>query len=77
MQKDKSGVYPVPELYDCEGSAMWRNKADNGISVYRTFDDAITEVHIQKIKYRYTGKQGTVLLKFIEESGKYADAGSF
>jgi hypothetical protein len=77
MQKDKSGKYPVPELYDCEGSAMWRNKADNGLCVYRTFEDTIAEVHIQKIKYRYTGKQGTVLLKFNEENGRYEDTASF
>jgi hypothetical protein len=78
MQKDKEGKYPIPELYDCEGSAMWRNKADNGLCVYReNMDENLTLVRIQKIKYRYTGKPGEVYLKFLTESGRYEIANSF
>jgi hypothetical protein len=78
MQKDKDGKYPIPELYDCEGSAMWRNKADNGLCVYReNMDENITLVRIQKIKYRYTGKPGEVYLKFLSESGRYEEMANF
>ena len=73
MQKDKDGKYPVPELYDCAGSAHWRNKADNGLCVHRDFVNEITEIHIQKIKFRYTGKPGTCELKFNTENGRYEE----
>jgi hypothetical protein len=77
MQKDKEGKYPVPELYDCEGSAQWRNKADNGICIHRHSYDNLTNVIVQKIKYRYTGHPGEVVLKFIKESGRYEETPSF
>lgn len=71
MQKDKSGEYPVPELYDIEGSAHWRNKADNGICIHRNFEDKTTNVIVQKIKYRYTGKPGLAKMRYDEDCGRY------
>jgi len=71
MQKDRDGNYPVPELYDIEGSAHWRNKADNGICVHRDFLNDTTAIHIQKIKYRYCGRPGTIHLKYDVQSGGY------
>src|SRR5439155_15869580 len=35
LYRDSNGKYPVPTLYDCSGSANWRNKADNGICLWR------------------------------------------
>lgn len=70
--KDKSGQYPVPDLYSCEGSAHWRNKADNGLCVYRHLgDDDYTEIQIQKIKYKYSGSPGSIALKYSIDSGRY------
>ena len=73
MIKDKNGEYPVPELYDIEGSAHWRNKADNGICVFRVADesDEHTEINVQKIKYRYTGCIGKAILYYDQKSGRY------
>ncbi len=73
MVKDKNGEYPVPELYDIEGSAHWRNKADNGICVYRVTKDNLeyTEINVQKIKYRYTGCIGKAVLFYDQKSGRY------
>lgn len=73
MTKDKSGKYPIPELYDIMGSSHWRNKADNGICVHRNFDNDTTEIHIQKIKFRYAGKQGICIFKYDEACGRYKD----
>ncbi len=73
MQKDKDGNYPIPELYDCEGSAHWRNKADNGICVWRNFNENTTSIFIQKIKFRYTGKTGEAKLKFNLSNGCYEE----
>jgi hypothetical protein len=71
MQKDKNGNYPVPELYDIMGSSHWRNKADNGICVFRHFDSNMVEVITQKIKYRYVGKMGTVQFNYDLKCGRY------
>ena len=73
IQKDKSGNYPVPELYDIEGSAHWRNKADNGICIYRHFDINKIDVNIQKIKYKYSGKMGQVSLSYDIYNGRYKE----
>lgn len=74
-QRDKEGNYPVPELYDTDGSAHWRNKCDNGLCVYRVIDEwsECTEINVQKIKYRYTGKPGKAVLYYSLEDGNYRE----
>jgi twinkle protein len=66
MQKDKDGNYPVPRPYDISGSAHWFNKADNCISIWRDVANApeITQVHIQKVRFKATGKVGMVQLEY-------------
>ncbi len=73
LQKNKdSGDYPVPTMYDISGSAHWRNKADNGICVHRPdIERDVTEVYIQKIRFREIGKLGKVELKYARECGIY------
>ena len=53
--------YDIPVLYDISGSANFYNVADNGITVYRRFDESDasksnTEIYIQKVKSKYIGK---------------------
>lgn len=74
MQKDKDGKYPVPTLYDASGSAHWRNKCDYGIAIYRHFDndDAPTEIHVQAVRWKWTGKLGMAKLYFDRISGRYS-----
>lgn len=73
--RDKDGNYPVPTLYDCAGSAHWRNKADNGISVWRNFSDvhAPIEIHTQKIRFRQIGKIGMAKLQYQKATATYRD----
>ena len=75
LLRDKDGNYPVPTLYDCAGSAHWRNKADNGISIWRDFraDTPIVEVHIQKIRFKQIGRQGMAQLEYDRVTGRYSD----
>lgn len=56
----KLKMYAMPSLYDISGSANWRNKADNGIVVYRDFstEPQKTIVSVQKIRFRECGKLG-------------------
>jgi len=67
LYKDKDGNYPVPTLYDCAGSAHWRNKADNGFCVWRDFTDdqsQSVDIHVQKIRFRQNGKIGMCSLAY-------------
>ena len=72
LQKDhKTGKYPVPTLYDLEGSAHWYNMAYNGLTVYRYFELDVIAVHIQKIKFKPHGKVGVVFLKYNRDNGRF------
>jgi twinkle protein len=74
LQKQPNGNYPVPTLYDCAGSAHWRNKADNGLVVWRDFSDPRSievEIHIQKIRFRQNGKLGMTPLSYNRVTATY------
>jgi twinkle protein len=74
MQKDHTGNYPVPSLYDCNGGAMWRNKADFGVCVHRqdmTKNEA--DVVVQKVKFKSMGKVGKITLDYDFKSGRFKD----
>ena len=71
LQKGKDGKYPIPELWDISGSAHWRNKADNGICVHRDYEKKCTIIIVQKVKFKYFGRQGEIELYYDENSGRY------
>jgi twinkle protein len=75
LYREKDGSYPVPTLYDISGSAHWRNKADNGICVWRDFKDleALVEVHVQKIRFRQIGRIGCAKLEYLKPIACYRD----
>lgn len=74
MQKDLQGKYATPSLYDCNGGAMWRNKADFGICVHREdFSKHEAAVIVQKIKFKTMGRIGNVSLDYDLKSGRFKD----
>lgn len=75
LLKNKDGEYPVPTPYDISGSAHWRNKADNCLTVWRDFHnpEAVVEVHVQKIRFRQIGKLGKAELHYDKVTGCYND----
>ena len=76
LYKDKDGKYPVPTPYDIAGSAHFRNKADNAITVWRNAgrpDQTVADVHVQKIRYKEVGKLGRASLRFDPPSGCFID----
>lgn len=75
LLKDKNGDYPVPTPYDISGSAHWRNKADNCITIWRDVRDNSkpTDVHIQKIRFKEVGKVGLVPMPWNPLNGRYDD----
>ena len=72
LQRDKeSGKYPIPTPYDISGSAAWRNKADNCISIYRDMETNDVELHVQKIRFKHVGQIGMTKLIYHKTTGEY------
>lgn len=68
--KNADGNYDPPTMYDISGGAHWRNKADNGLCVYRDFETNHTTVFVQKIRFREIGKLGECRFKY-RHTGNY------
>jgi twinkle protein len=71
MQKT-GGKYEVPTLYNISGSAHFFNKTDNGITVYRDFENNVVDVHIQKVRYSWLGKVGCASFNYSLELRQYS-----
>ena len=69
--RKENGKYPVPTPYDISGSAHWRNKADNCITIYREMESKEVDIHVQKIRFKDVGKVGMVTLKYDNMTGRY------
>jgi twinkle protein len=72
-----NGVDRVATLNDISGSGHFFNKTHNGISVFREKDrdknpNNLVEVHVQKVKFKFIGTLGKVMLKYNKLSGNYA-----
>lgn len=79
MMRDKNGNYPVPRPYDVSGSAHFYNKADNCLTIWRDAgaEDEETrntvELHVQKVRFKMTGKVGLCQLFYERASGCFRD----
>lgn len=75
LYKDKEGNYPIPNPYDISGSAHWRNKADNCLTVWRDLLEPKepVQIHIQKIRFKEVGEIGMVELNYDYTTGRYVD----
>ena len=69
--KDDSDLYEIPNLYNISGSANFYNKTANGITVYRNFKTLMTEIYIQKVKFKHWGQTGCVQLSWDKSNGRY------
>ncbi len=76
IKKDKTtGLYEITTLYDIAGSANFFNKADNGASIYRDFNEKIIKVFVQKVKYKHIGQEGLAEFTFNETNGRFTPLG--
>lgn len=75
LQKERDGTYPVPRPYDISGSANWMNKADVAIAVFRhvTQPERPVEIHVQKIRFKASGRVGMAELAYDLASSRYFD----
>lgn len=62
--KKEGNKYEVPTMYSISGSAHFFNKTDNGLSIYRNFDTKEVDIHVQKVRYSWLGKVGTVSYEY-------------
>lgn len=73
LRKQDNGTYPVPTPYDISGSAAWRNKADNCITVYRHIESNLVDIHVQKVRFKEVGRIGVVVFRYDAVSGRYSE----
>ena len=74
LYRDKNGKVPIPTPYDISGSARWRDKSDNCITIWRDLskeEGCLIEVHVQKVRFRQDGKIGTGELTYNWRMGTY------
>ncbi len=71
MGKDKDNKPEVPSLYNISDSAHFYNKTANGICVYRNFETGLTEIYVQKVKFKHWGKTGLIHLGWDYINGRY------
>lgn len=71
MKNLQTKKYEVPTLQNISGSVHFANKAHNGLSVYRNFDDGTTEIHIQKVKFYWLGRIGMRLFYYDTQTRQY------
>ena len=64
-------TYRLPKMYDIAGSAHWYNKTDNGIVVYKNLDAGVSEIHVQKVRWFFLGKEGLCNMIFNKESKQF------
>lgn len=76
MDKDASGNFKVPNLYNCAGSANFFNKTHNGLCVYRDLNEGTTKIFVQKVKFSWNGKLGHQDFIFDVDTGRYAEVGT-
>jgi twinkle protein len=71
MNRNPSGKYDIPTLYDINGSANFFNKADYGMSVFRDRETGLITVSVQKVKFRHLGEAGNALFQYNINNGRY------
>jgi twinkle protein len=70
-QKD-NGKVERPNLYSISGSSNFYNKTDNGLVVYRNFEeDGKVEVDVLKVKFSHWGNVGRAMFNYDKASGRY------
>lgn len=75
IKTDKDGNFVVPTLYDISGSAHFFNKTDNGVVLHRDYQNNKTVVYIQKIRWSFVGKIGSVPFIYQPQSKRFFEEG--
>jgi twinkle protein len=75
IYRNEDGSYPVPTPYDVAGSAQFRNKPENCITVWRDERklELPTQIHVQKVRFKHIGRIGMAELTWDRRTGRYTD----
>lgn len=75
LVRDKNGNYPVPTPYDISGSAHWRNKPDNCLTIWRNTqnDFHYSEAHMMKVRWKQNGRIGVTAFQWNPICGRYSE----
>lgn len=74
----QEGVLPIPRGHNISGSAAWWAKADHGLTIHKVPDmDNVTRVLCWKVRFSWTGKEGSRLLEFNPERAIYTEGYAF
>ena len=86
LSRDADGNYPVPTPYDVAGSAHWRNKPDNCLTVWRDTQvhdlqpgvepEQYSEVHVMKVRWKQNGHIGVAAFTWDKLCGRFQMAES-
>lgn len=82
MNKDNSGNYPCPDVFDLADGAMWNNKSDNILVYHKPFaqtnpQDPTCEFYSKKIRRQKTvGKKGFVSFEYFFPKRRFMFNGS-
>ena len=76
MERDKSGNYKCPDVFDVADGAMWNNKMDNILVYHRPFaqtdpNNPLAEFHSKKIKKKSVGRKGFLLVEYVWERRRF------
>ena len=76
MERDKSGNYKCPDVFDVADGAMWNNKMDNITVYHRPFaqtdpNNPLAEFHSKKIKKKSVGRKGFVLVEYLWDRRRF------
>jgi hypothetical protein len=76
MERDRSGNYKCPDVFDVNDGAMWNNKMDNITVYHRPFaqtdpSSPIAEFHSKKIKKKSVGRKGFIMIEYIWDRRRF------
>ena len=76
MERDRSGNYKCPDVFDINDGAMWNNKMDNITVYHRPFaqtdvSNPLAEFHTKKIKKKSVGRKGFISVEYIWERRRF------
>jgi len=80
MERDRSGNYKCPDVFDVADGAMWNNKMDNITVYHRPYaqtdpNNPLAEFHSKKIKKKSVGRKGFVLAEYLWDRRRFYIAG--
>ena len=76
MERDKTGNYKCPDVFDVADGAMWNNKMDNILVYHRPYaqtdpNNPLAEFHSKKIKKKSVGRKGFMLVEYVWERRRF------